>query len=201
MLDLEMGETLVKLARRAIERYLSSGETITPPKEPRDLWEHYGVFVTLEKGGELRGCIGYPEPIMPLVLATIDSAISAATKDTRFDPVSIEEMDEITVEVSVLTPPEEIRGKPIDRPRKIEVGRDGIIAERGFLKGLLLPQVAVEWGWDEEEFLTETCLKANLPPDCWLDENTKFYKFQATIFKEVSPRGKIIRVDLRKGEE
>ncbi|AEH25465.1 TIGR00296 family protein [Pyrococcus yayanosii] len=198
----EWGEFLVRLARRAIEEYLKTGREIEPPEDtPPELWKKMGVFVTLNRHNvppqmALRGCIGFPLPLYPLVKATIKAAIYAAVDDPRFPPVRLEEMDAITVEVSVLTPPELIEGPPEERPKKIKVGRDGLIVEKGIYSGLLLPQVPIEWGWDEEEFLAETCWKAGLPPDCWLDEDTKVYRFTAEIFEEEYPRGPVKRRSL-----
>jgi len=199
----EHGVFLVKLARKAITEYLKSGVKIEPPSEtPEELKAKSGVFVTLnrltEAGKELRGCIGYPEPFLPLVEATIDSAINAAVGDPRFPPVSLGELKFIVVEVSVLTPPVLLK---VDDPRKyaekVRVGVDGIIVERGFNRGLLLPQVPVEWGWNAEEFLSHGCLKAGLPPDAWLIPGTKIYVFQAIIFEEEEPEGRIVRRSLR----
>ena len=198
----EWGEFLVKLARKAIEEYLINGRVIEPPENtPPELWEKMGVFVTLNrynvpKEMALRGCIGFPLPIYPLVVGTIKAAIHAAVEDPRFPPVRPEELDELTVEVSVLTPPEPVEGPPEERPRKIKVGRDGLIIEKGIYSGLLLPQVPIEWGWDEEEFLAQTCWKAGLPPDCWLDPDTKVYRFTAEIFEEEWPRGPVRRKPL-----
>ncbi len=195
----EEGKLLVKLARKAVEEYLKSGRIIETPEDiSRNLLKPCGVFVTInsvKRGAkELRGCIGFPYPTTPLVKAVIRSAINSATEDPRFRPVSIEEMDQIIFEVSVLTPPQLIKvQKPTEYPSKIKVGKDGLIVERGFYKGLLLPQVPVEWGWDEEEFLCQCCIKAGLPPDSWLLKDTKIYKFQAIIFEEVSPGGEVIR--------
>lgn len=189
------GKLLVKLARKAVEERLKKGKVIDVPKDvPQKLMEHCGVFVTLNSlthgKKELRGCIGFPYATTPLTRAVIESAINSATQDPRFAPVSFEELDQILFEVSVLTPPQPIKvEKPQDYPSKIKVGQDGLIIEKGYYKGLLLPQVPVEWNWDEEEFLCQCCLKAGLPPDCWLAKGTKIYKFQAIIFEEVSPRG------------
>lgn len=198
-LSLEEGEFLVKLARKAVEEYLTSHKRITAPQKlPENLSKPCGVFVTIhllmgaEK--ELRGCIGYPYPTSPLFEAVIDSAISSATQDPRFPPLSIKELENVVFEVSVLTPPELVRVEnPSEYPSKIKIGEDGLIIERGIFRGLLLPQVPVEWGWDAEEFLCHCCLKAGLPPDCWLMKGTKVYKFQAIIFEEESPRGKVKR--------
>lgn len=195
----EEGGSLVKLARNAIEHFLKTGEKLPVSNNvPRKLMQKCGVFVTLnhaEAGAKkLRGCIGYPEPTLPLVEATIDSAINAATNDPRFPPVTLNELNKIIVELSVLTPPQIIEVKdPKDYPHKIEIGKDGLILERGGFKGLLLPQVPVEWHWNEEEFLSNCCIKAGLSPDCWVVGGTKIYSFQAIIFEEESPKGKVKR--------
>jgi len=196
------GEYLVTLARNAVEEYLKTRKTLAAPKNvsPK-LLENCGVFVTLNSIAhgrkELRGCIGFPYPTAPLAQAVIESAINSATQDPRFSPVNFKELDSIAFEVSVLTPPELIDvKKPTDYPSKIKVGQDGLIVERGYWKGLLLPQVPVEWNWDEEEFLCQCCIKAGLPPDNWLLKDTKIYRFQAIIFEEVEPKGKIVRKEL-----
>ncbi len=186
MISNEEGEFLVRLARSAIESYLNNKTILNVPEDtPDTLKDEMGAFVTLNSNGQLRGCIGYPEPIKPLVNAVIEVAISAAIQDPRFPPVSPEELDNIDVEVSVLTKPELIEvNKPSEYPEKINVGDDGLIVESNFCRGLLLPQVAVEWRWDEEDFLSNTCMKAGLNSDCWLDPEVKIYKFQGQIFKE-----------------
>lgn len=201
------GLYLVKLARRAAEQFLKTGKIINVPDDvPIKLKEHCGVFVTINsvKGGEgegheLRGCIGFPYPTNMLAQAVIESAISSATQDPRFHPMKAEELDQVVFEVSVLTPPEPVEVEnPQEYCSKIKVGRDGLIVERSYCKGLLLPQVPVEWKWDEEAFLCQCCMKAGLPPDSWLLKGTKIYKFQAIIFEEVSPRGKIERKEIEK---
>jgi len=198
----EEGEFLVKLARKAVEEYLKKGSIMKVPKDaPPKFMEHCGVFVTLNslKLGrkELRGCIGFPYPTSPLTQAVIESAINSATQDPRFSSVSLGELDHIVFEVSVLTPPQLIEAdKPMDYPSKVKVGQDGLIVERGYYKGLLLPQVPVDWNWNEEEFLCQCCIKAGLPPDSWLLKGTKIYKFQAIIFEEKSPKGEIEQKEL-----
>ncbi len=199
------GEFLVHLAHSTVEQYLRSGKAPNPPKDtPKKLFEHCGVFVTinrLKKGEEkqLRGCIGYPYPTNPLVEAVIDSAVNAATEDPRFEPLSIEELDKVVFEVSVLTPPEPVTvTNPQEYLKKIKVGQDGLIVERGPYKGLLLPQVPIEWGWCEEEFLCQCCMKAGLSPDTWLTKGTKIYKFRAIIFEEKAPQGAVERFKLTK---
>jgi len=193
------GEFLVKLARRAVEEYLKTRKhTRAPDNVSEKLKQPCGVFVTIntiENGEkELRGCIGYPYPTDPLFQAVIQSAINAATEDPRFYPLSPKELDKVVFEVSVLTPPQKIEtNKPKEYPAKINVGRDGLIVERGIYKGLLLPQVPVEWKWNEEEFLCQCCVKAGLPADNWLLDGTKLYKFQAIIFEEETPNGEVKR--------
>ncbi len=187
------------MARKAAEECLKSRKQIdTPENFSPKLLQKCGVFVTintLRQGKKrLRGCIGYPYPVTPLSQAVIESAISSATQDPRFPPLSLSEIESVVFEVSVLTPPKFIKAeKPNLYPSKIEIGEDGIIIEKGMHKGLLLPQVPIEWNWDAEEFLCQCCLKAGLPPDCWLLESTKIYKFQAIIFEEESPRGQVRR--------
>jgi len=186
MLSKEDGTYLIKIAKLAIETYLKKGEKLEVPKDcPEHLKENLGVFVTLNENNELRGCIGYPEPVAPLINATIDVAISAAVNDPRFPSLTTEEFKDISVEVTVLTKPEIIKvDAPIDYPNKITIGEDGLIVENNFNKGLLLPQVATEHSMDEETFLGNTCMKAGLNPQCWLEEDTKIYNFQGQIFKE-----------------
>ncbi len=194
----EEGEYLVKLARRAVEQYLKTGKTLkTPTDVSPKLLEHCGVFVsihTVEDGNqELRGCIGLPYPTNKLAQAVIEAAISSATQDPRFNPMKPEELKTVIFEVSVLTPPEPVKvEKPQEVCAKIKVGRDGLIIEQGYCKGLLLPQVPVEWKWDEETFLCQCCFKAGLPPDSWMSKGTKVYTFQCYIAKEVTPNGKIV---------
>ena len=198
-LSLEEGKFLVQLARNAVEKYLKSKKRISVPEGTSEkLLQPCGVFVTINtirhKEKELRGCIGYPYPTTPLAQAVIETAISSATEDPRFYSLSLSELDTVVFEVSVLTPPQIIIvKKPNEYPSKIKVGEDGLIVEKGMFKGLLLPQVPVEWKWDEEEFLCQCCIKAGLPPDCWLLKDTKIYKFQAVIFEEEKPRGEVKR--------
>ena len=196
------GELLVKLARKAVEERLRKDKTIEAPKDvPKKLMEPCGVFVTLNSlrhgKRELRGCIGFPYATTPLARAVIESAINSATQDPRFPPVSFEELDQILFEVSILTPPQPINVEKIqDYPSEIRIGQDGLIVEKSYYKGLLLPQVPIEWGWDEKEFLAQCCVKAGLSPDCWLTKGTKISKFQAIIFEETSPGGEVEQKEL-----
>lgn len=201
-LTMEEGKLLVRLARKAVKEYLKNGKIMPTPKDiPPKLEEQCGVFVTLNsirhEKKELRGCIGLPHPTLPLARAVIESAINSATQDPRFHPVSLDELSYIVFEVSVLTPPQLVKVEtPIDYPLKIKVGQDGLIVEGGYSKGLLLPQVPVEWNWNEEEFLCQCCIKAGLSPDCWLLKGTKIYKFSCVIAQEVSPDGQVVVKDM-----
>ena len=192
MYSLEEGETAVKIARQVIECFVK-GKPYPDFSYPDVFDKESGVFVTINTHPEdrLRGCIGYPSPVYSLREALVKAA-EGSTEDPRFPRLSEKELDKITVEVSILTPPELIKvSKPLDYPKKIEIGRDGLIVERGLYRGLLLPQVATEWKWNEEEFLSQTCMKANLPPDAWFEKDTKIFKFNSKIFGEVSPRGEV----------
>ena len=188
------GKLAVSLARRAIEAHLK-GKDIGPPRDlPEAFRRKSGVFVTLNThpDHDLRGCIGYPEPVMPLVEAILDSAVSAASRDPRFRPVSSRELSKIVVEVSLLTPPELVNvKKPADYLKEIVIGRDGLIADNGFGRGLLLPQVPVEQGWDVHEFLDHTCMKAGLDAAAWTEKGTRLYRFTAEIFDELEPGGNV----------
>jgi uncharacterized protein (TIGR00296 family) len=202
LVTLDEGKFLVRLARNAVSDYLRNGLEPSPPEDtPPPLRSKSGVFVTIEEFDRgrkaLRGCIGYPLPYAPLVEATIDSAISAATRDPRFEPMVEAELTRVVFEVSVLSPPSLIKvDRPRDYPKRIKVARDGLVVEMGFHKGLLLPQVPVEWGWDESTFLSECCMKAGLPPDSWLSKDIKVYSFRAQVFSEASPSGEIARRDM-----
>jgi hypothetical protein len=192
MLSLADGTKAVRFARHVITEYVTRQPT--PPQDlGKPFQEKQGVFVTLHTYPEydLRGCIGIPLPVMPLRDAIIESAQSA-TQDPRFPPLAARELSTIIIELTVLTKPELIRVKqPQEYPAHIEIGRDGLIVEQGFYKGLLLPQVPVEQGWDIEEFLSYTCTKAGLLLDAWFDKTTKISKFSGQIFSEEKPNGPV----------
>jgi len=199
-LTLDEGRASVKLARETLESHVRGtprGQALLPSGV---LAEKRGVFVTLNilegDAKQLRGCIGYPEPIKPLWEAVQDVTIYAS-EDPRFPfPVAREELDRIVVEVSVLTLPQEIHApRRQDLPSKIRLGVDGLIVSNSFTSGLFLPQVATEQGWDQETFLSEACGKAGLPFDSWLKGDTRVQTFQAEVFAEGSPRGEVMRVD------
>ena len=185
------GSTLVKTVRKIITEYLKNNTKPELEKEfKNDFSFNSGVFVTLYDTKGLRGCIGYPLPDKLLFNALEDAAISAATKDPRFPPVKYEELDSITFEVTILTSPKKIVvNKPEEYLSKIKIGRDGLIVKHGFYSGLLLPQVPVEYGWNEKEFLEHTCEKAGLPKNYWKNSETEIQKFEGIVFKEEKSNG------------
>lgn len=174
----EEQRTCLRLAREALERYFKTGERLRSPVRSGPLKEKRGAFVTLTVDGDLRGCIGYPLPVKPLDETIVEMALAAATQDTRFEPLSANELKKLKIEISVLGLPE-----PVSDPKAIEVGCHGIIVSKGFYKGLLLPQVPVEHGWDRETYLCHGCLKAGLPPDEW-KKGAKLESFTAQVFSE-----------------
>jgi len=186
------GEFLVKTARKAIESHLSGKERAVP-KVDEKFRKKVGVFVTLESypKKELRGCIGYPYPTEPLINALTNAAVSAAAHDPRFPAVTEKEFARTVVEITVLTEPKLIGGGK-ELAKKIIIGKHGLIIEYGPFSGLLLPQVATEYKWSVEEFLAETCWKAGLSPDMWLDKNARVFSFEGQIFAEESPDGKVV---------
>ena len=180
MLTKDNRSELLSIAKESITGFVTNH---TIPKfeiKSAPLKTPSGVFVTIHKNGELRGCIGYSEPIKPLWEAVRDTAISAAVNDPHSEPVDKSELPELEIEISVLSPL-----KKNLSPEKIEVGKLGLLIKKGFYTGLLLPQVPVELGWDREEFLRQTCLKAGLPPDEW-EKEAEIYTFEADIFSEKS---------------
>jgi len=204
VLAAEEGVAAVRLARRAIEGAvgphpdLTTDEAVDAERLPPVFDEPRGVFVTLKRypGDALRGCIGYPLPVLPLRSALVRAAVSAAVEDYRFRPVRAADLGHLTVEVSVLTVPVPLRfTTPEEAVRAVTVGRDGLIVEGLGSSGLLLPQVAPEQGWTAEELLEGTCEKAGLPIRAWRDPRVKVRRFEAEIFREVQPRGEVVRED------
>jgi uncharacterized protein (TIGR00296 family) len=196
--SLEDGKALVKMARKTVTEFLKNGKRM---KIDKDFQKKYsfdsGVFVTLSNQIGLRGCIGYPLPQKKLYDALEKAAIAASTEDPRFTPVKFEELDSTTFEVTILTPAQKIKVKePEEYLTKIKVGRDGLIVSYGYNSGLLLPQVPIEHGWNEEEFLQHTCEKAGLPKNYWKKPEIEIKKFQGIVFKEKFPNGEIIQEKL-----
>jgi len=189
LLFLEEGKKLVKLARDSIKTYFENKEIKSESSEKR------GVFVTIHthSSHQLRGCIGFPEPVLPLKEAIIKASRASAFSDPRFLPLKKEELDKVIIEVSILTLPELIKvKKPEEYLGQIKIGRDGLIAEVENFRGLLLPQVAVEQKWGVEEFLNQVCLKAGLLENTWKQGECKIHSFRSQIFLEKEPNGEII---------
>ncbi len=173
----EEKKTLHEIARTVIWNKASGKRVPEFKVKSRRLKELRGAFVTIHKRGDLRGCIGYIRGNKPLYKSVEEMAEAAAFDDPRFPPVTEKELKDLDIEISVLTPL-----RQIDDINEIEVGKHGIFIERGFYSGLLLPQVATEYGWDRENFLEQTCLKAGLPRHAWKDKETTIYIFSADIF-------------------
>ncbi|MFQ6043163.1 MAG: AmmeMemoRadiSam system protein A [Candidatus Poribacteria bacterium] len=183
-ISVESQALLLKIARASIESHLKRQK---PPKfEIRDqkLLQKRGAFVTLHKRGQLRGCIGYVLPYKPLHQTVAEMAVAAATEDPRFPNVTLNEMDEIDIEISALS-----TLKKIESIEEIEVGKHGLYMKQGIFSGLLLPQVATEYGWNRQEFLEHTCQKAGLPKDAWKDSKTEISIFSAQVFGEKELEG------------
>ena len=198
MLSDSDGELAVRLARRTIETLLRERKKLRPPSPPEVpplFKERAGCFTTLHTHPEreLRGCIGIPGPEYPLSQAIVESAVSV-TEDPRFPRLAPHELDRVIVEVSVLTPPEEIKWRlPKDLLDQIRIGNDGLIIRRNGFSGLFLPQVPVEQGWDVEEYLINLCFKAGLYADEWARDGSRIYRFQSEIFGEEMPMGDVKR--------
>jgi uncharacterized protein len=194
------GEKLVKLARKAVEKYLNESVVINADNS-YGVSQKAGVFVTLNYLNNnkeyLRGCIGFPLAEKTLYQSVIEAAIAAATQDPRFEPINKEDINNIIFEVSVLSPPEKIEVQNLkDYKSHIKIGRDGLMLKCKYGSGLLLPQVPVELNWDIDEYLANICYKAGAPPDAWLLPESQLYKFRAIIYKELEPNGNVKKVDL-----
>ncbi len=178
MLAEQEGRDLLRLARHALETHFGVA-TEAPSTEVKTPNGVGGVFATLKRDGELRGCIGYVLPNFDLEKTTARAVVAAATDDPRFHGVEADELSRIRISISVLAEP-----VPVDEVREIEIGRDGLVIERDDARGLLLPQVAVERKWDRERFLAETCIKAGLKPESWKNPETVILRFAAVHFDE-----------------
>jgi len=168
---------LLEIARRAASSYVKDGKVPEERPGSTKLKEPGAAFVTLTRHGRLRGCIGYTQAISPLYRTVQECAVAAATEDTRFAPVEPGEIKDIRIEISVLTPLVPIR------PEDVEIGVHGLMVRKGSFRGLLLPQVATEYGWDRRAFLSNTCSKAGLPADEW-EKGAELFSFTAEVFGE-----------------
>ncbi len=180
LLTAEQQQDLLRLARASITSHLQDSPTPALP-EGDAFRQRYGSFVTLHRGAELRGCLGWIEPRKPLAEQILHLARMAASQDHRFPPVAADELPELHVEISLLSPTRQVRDVA-----ELEVGRDGLIISRGDKRGLLLPQVASERGWDVPTFLAQTCVKAGLPTDAWRDASIE--AFSCEVFSESGAR-------------
>jgi AmmeMemoRadiSam system protein A len=170
---------LLRIARASIEQAMKGVLISSREKATGPLGELRGVFVTLRVTGDLRGCIGYVEPRLPLREAVCEVAQKAAFEDPRFPPLSEDELSRVEIEISVLSPL-----KKITSVEEIEVGTHGLVVDAGFTRGLLLPQVATEYGWGREEFLSHTARKAGLPADAWKRQGIELFSFTSDVFSE-----------------
>jgi AmmeMemoRadiSam system protein A len=182
VLAADLRAALLRLARGAIEARLRGARPPSLRDLPPGLEANGGAFVTLRRRSdhELRGCIGYVEPSQPLGEAVAAAAVAAATADGRFDPVTLAELPSLVLDVSVLGPAVPIQAQDV------EVGRHGLVVQRGERRGLLLPQVPLEWGWDAATFLEQVCRKAGLPTSAWKEPGTSLLGFEAEVFSEES---------------
>ncbi|HGE72332.1 TPA: AmmeMemoRadiSam system protein A [Candidatus Poribacteria bacterium] len=179
-LNEEQQKILLKLARDTIETYLKTGKRMQFETDDERLKVKQGAFVTLRKHGNLRGCIGHILPVEPLCDTVIDMAIASSTEDPRFRRVTLDEMKDIDIEISVLSVPRRVKSAD-----EIELGKHGVIVSKGMRKGVFLPQVATETGWDKVTFLEHLCAdKAGLSKDAWKDKDTVIEVFTAQLFEE-----------------
>ena len=190
MLARHAGVEAVRLARREAEaEVLRSRATALPPGA--GLEEARGCFVSLHRGGELRGCVGFAEPVRPLREALREAA-RGAVRDPRFEPVRPRELDALTVEVSVLGLPVPVRAAdPLRLPESLRIGEHGLLLQAGRRRALLLPQVALEQGLTPEAFLAACCAKAGLDPDAWRKDGLRWHVFGSQVFREAAPRGEV----------
>jgi len=186
LLSEDDGKCALAIAKAAVFEAVTRKKSDYPVFSPV-FSEKRGVFVTLNEDGNLRGCIGFPYPVMELGTAIKDAAQQAACEDPRFYPVRESELPHLSLEVTVLTMPEVLLCPAEKRPENIQVGRHGLIAQYGGYSGLLLPQVATEWGWDSTEFLSQTCVKAGLSPETWKKDECTILTFEGQIFEENQP--------------
>ncbi|MCS7107249.1 MAG: TIGR00296 family protein [Acidilobaceae archaeon] len=197
--SLELARDLVRLARIAIERHFSPERLRIEPRG-REMERYGAVFVTLEKEREgrreLRGCVGVLEAYMPIWIATVESALSSAFEDPRFPPLRRRELGEVIITLTVLG-----RKEPVRSLEEIVIGEHALYVERLYgrrlLSGILLPEVPVDHCWSREVFASMTCMKAGLEERCWEAEGTVLYKIRSRTFRELSPGGEVIEVNLK----
>ncbi len=172
-------KALLAIARQAIIQGVRTGQEYIEPREEKTLNQRNGCFVTIKQNGQLRGCIGNFQSELPLFKEVAQMAQASAAKDPRFYPLKENDLDNFTLEISVLSPLQKI-----EDIEEIEVGKHGIYIEKSFYRGVLLPQVALEHNWDRLAFLKQTCIKAGLPTDAWKADDAEIYVFSAQVFGE-----------------
>ncbi|MDI6809785.1 MAG: AmmeMemoRadiSam system protein A [Candidatus Eisenbacteria bacterium] len=177
MISKDGKKRLIEIARESINNYLLTGKVLEPPDEAGELSEKKGAFVTIKESGRLRGCIGQIHSTRPLYLTIADMAVEAAFHDPRFEPLDEDELAELEIEISVLSPLERVKDVS-----EIVLGEHGLLIQKGFQSGLFLPQVATENKWGLSKFLDHLCLKAGLPKGSWSDADLS--KFTAEVFGE-----------------
>jgi len=177
----QKAKELLNIAKQAVKAYLNNEDIRIKEEIKKRFNEKTGVFVTIKENNELRGCIGFIEPVYPLWEAVVKAALGAAFADPRFMPITQQEFKDLSFEISILTKP-----IPLPKPyeKNIEIGKHGLIVEKDGFKGLLLPQVAPEFNWNQKQFLEHTCLKAGLSKDAYKDKDVKVYRFECEIFNE-----------------
>ncbi|BCR05257.1 AmmeMemoRadiSam system protein A [Desulfuromonas versatilis] len=168
---------LLNIARNAIETFVRTGNKYVEPREEKALNMRNGCFVTVKQKGQLRGCIGSFQSELPLFKEVAEMAVASATKDPRFYPMKEPDLADFQLEITVLSPLQKI-----ENIEEIEIGKHGIYLEKGYYRGVLLPQVATEHGWDRLTFLKQTCLKAGLPTNSWQAEDAEIYIFSGQVF-------------------
>jgi len=196
MITVEQAKELIKLARDAVSAHFSRRSVKISAGIRKKYADNMGVFITLKKNNQLRGCIGFPDATYPIYDGVVKAALSAAFSDPRFPQLDRKEFESVTIEISLLSRPTvmEVRN-PEEYIKKIRIGKDGVMIRGVFQSGLLLPQVAVEQGWDAKTFLEQACVKAGLPTDTWRDfEACNVLKFEGSVFAEQSPGGNVVKV-------
>ncbi|MDO8626967.1 MAG: AmmeMemoRadiSam system protein A [Candidatus Diapherotrites archaeon] len=197
MLTLEQGKFLVKTARKAVEYFLPTSSYLQEITSDKELNKFSSVFVTIKNypGHSLRGCIGFPEATDPLLVGTIYCAVNAAFKDARFKPVKADDLNKITLTVSIVSGiPKEISGSEEEILPQIDPKKCGIIVEKNTHKGFLFPSAAKENNWTAQQFLEEACKSARLLPSAWKEARTTIKTFEVQEFKEEEPRNKIVQL-------
>jgi AmmeMemoRadiSam system protein A len=180
MFNSQQKTKLLEIARASINQYLETGKKMELSENDPGLQQEMGAFVTLNKHGELRGCIGNLVASQPIYLTVKDMAVEAAADDPRFAKLTLSELKDVEIEISVLSPL-----KRVDSAQSIELGKHGVLVRKGYQNGVFLPQVATETGWSKEEFLNNLCAhKAGIAADAWKDKDTQLYIFTAEVFSE-----------------